>query len=626
MAATLTEAPPTWNEIQADPRFTALSGGDKLGMLDQWNADVQQHLGDAYEQDRAEPFLNEQRQKIAAEGQSPISTAARSFMTDAGQVATGALQGLGTFGNDAAAGIDQLTGFPGAGSAVVNQMIPGMAAYRAAVPYAEAAQQGIEDFYQPDRRLNPISATIGGGAGQAVAMLPSMIAGPVGPLALGAMQGYQQGAEQATDLGIQNPFGRMALGAGFAGAEMFTERLGGIGSGPLKEGAQQMINRIAGKGLQTIASEAIEEPITGATQDAMSLGAGYLAGTEQAKLDPLMPTAPGYLERRGMEALGGAVGGTVFAGISKLGAQGAPQGKPPPPLPGQPPPLPVDGALPSGNEGASDEEFDTVETTVRPAPPPQDFASVNERNVPADATGLIVGEAQDIAGSTPATGTNQEPGIRNPESGIRNPEPAISNQAPVPSIDNIGTKFAPPQVRAVPVIPDSPLGKGDSLDFLNENPIALSRSQTGGELDWQETASIPKYYRPFIASEQGQPIDTVAQAAYEANLIPQPTAGALMQRVQQDIGARRTYRVQSREQTRDMLAQEKQAVSFDKSQNKLERQPNAQPVPTDALVTGDRMTIDGEALEVRRSMVLLKPKFQWPSVRRTNGDVRRQMS
>ena len=599
MAATLTEAPPTWDEIQADPRFTALSGGDKLGMLDQWNADVQQHLGDAYEQDRAEPFLNEQRQKIAAEGQSPISTAARSFMTGAGQVATGSLQGLGTFGNDAAAGIDQLTGFPGAGSAVVNQMIPGMAAYRAAVPYAEAAQQGIEDFYQPDRRLNPISATIGGGAGQAVAMLPSMIAGPVGPLALGAMQGYQQGAEQATDLGIQNPFGRMALGAGFAGAEMFTERLGGIGSGPLKEGAQQMINRIAGKGLQTIASEAIEEPLTGVAQDAMSLGAGYLAGTEQAKLDPLMPTAPGYLERRGMEALGGAVGGTVFAGISKLGARGAPQGEPPPPLPGQPPPLPVDGALPTGNEGASDEEFDTVETTVRPAPPAQNFASVNERNVPADATGLIVGEAQDIAGSTPATGTNQEPGIRNPESGIRNPEPAISNQAPVPSIDNIGTKFAPPQVRSVPVIPDSPLGVMDSLDFLNEMPIAIGRSGTGGELDWQETASIPKYYRPFIASEQGQPIDTVAQAAYEANLIPQPTADALMQRVQQDIGARRTYRVQSREQTRDMLAQEKQAVSFDKSQNKLERQPNAQPVPTDALVTGDRMTIDGEEVIVR---------------------------
>ena len=212
---------------------------------------------------------------------------------------------------------------------------------------------------------------------------------------------------------------------------------------------------------------------------------------------------------------------------------------------------------------------------------------------------MIVGEAQDIAGSTPATGTNQEPGIRNPESGIRNPEPAISNQAPVPSIDNIGTKFAPPQVRAVPVIPDSPLGVMDSLDFLNEMPIAIGRSGTGGELDWQETASIPKYYRPFIASEQGQPIDTVAQAAYEANLIPQPTADALMQRVQQDIGARRTYRVEGRKQTRDLLTREKQEVSFDKSQNKLERQPNAQPVPTDALVTGDRMTIDGEEVIVR---------------------------
>lgn len=581
---------PTWDQVTSDPRYQNLPGGERLGILDNYDALIKTTLGEGYNPDDVAPYLDAERQKIAAEGQGPISTAARSFMTGAGQVATGALQGLGTFGNDAATGIDQLTGYPGVGSAVVNQLIPGMAGYRAAAPYAEAAQQEIERTYAPDQRLNPISATIGGGAGQAVAMLPSMIAGPVGPLALGAMQGYQQGAEQATDLGIQNPFGRMALGAGFAGAEMFTERLGGIGSGPLKEGAQQMINRIAGKGLQTIASEAIEEPPTGVAQDAMSLGAGYLAGAEQAKLDPLMPTAPGYLERRGMEALGGAVGGTVFAGISKLAQPKMGATNPAQPTGAMPPPLPVDGALPTGNEGASDDEFTKLEQT---------FASVNERNVPADATGMIVGEAQDIAGSTPATGTNQESAIRNPESGIRNPEPTISNQAPVPSIDNIGTKFAPPQVRAVPVIPDSPLGVMDSLDFLNEMPIAIGRSGTGGELDWQETASIPKYYRPFIASEQGQPIDTVAQAAYEANLIPQPTADALMQRVQQDIGARRTYRVQSREQTRDMLAQEKQAVSFDKSQNKLERQPNAQPVPTDALVTGDRMTIDGEEVTVR---------------------------
>ena len=803
---------PTWDQVTSDPRYQNLPGGERLGILDNYDALIKTTLGEAYNPDDVAPYLDAERQKIAAEGQSPISTAARSFMTDAGQVATGSLQGLGTFGNDAAAGIDQLTGFPGAGSAVVNQLIPGMAAARAAVPYAEAAQQGIEDFYQPDRRLNPISATIGGGAGQAVAMLPSMIAGPVGPLALGAMQGYQQGAEQATDLGIQNPFGRMALGAGFAGSETALNRIGGIGAGPMRQAMSDVVNRIAGQGLKTIASEAIEEPLTGVAQDAMSLGAGYLAGTEQAKLDPLMPTAPGYLERRGMEALGGAVGGAVSVGAIKM-------------LPakrktdtdGTPPPLPrpngaisreeIDQAararlaqlerdekgqvldpefdyrdipfkgraltaaeqsekyflqsalanpngleheklataygfdlkqpgtdLPTGNEGASDEEFANVETSVRPAPP--NIASANTGPSPTAATppGSSALASEDVGGSTPPTGApndkasspspnlpprasqpvaprppkqgrdtterdawdeqygNMRRGGRshnedgspyqptlhdemmgvvmtalkgandderiaaigdqhetsvassmktlindgwiwdanakkmvnpanlsetpingiarlqskvpsptgtNQESAIRNPEPAISNQAPVPSIDNIGTKFAPPQVRSVPVIPDSPLGVMDSLDFLNEMPIAIGRSGTGGELDWQETASIPKYYRPFIASEQGQPIDTVAQAAYEANLIPQPTADALMQRVQQDIGARRTYRVQSREQTRDMLAQEKQAVSFDKSQNKLERQPNAQPVPTDALVTGDRMTIDGEEVIVR---------------------------
>jgi len=180
-----------------------------------------------------------------------------------------------------------------------------------------------------------------------------------------------------------------------------------------------------------------------------------------------------------------------------------------------------------------------------------------------------------------------------------NRELGTRNQEPVPSIDNIGTKFAPPQVRTVPVIPDNPLGYRDSLDFLNEMPIAISRSGTGGELDWQETANIPKYYRPFIANEQGLPIDVVAEAAYEANLIPQPTADALMKRVQEDIGARRTYRVQGREQKAELLTREKQTVSFDKSQTKLGNKATAVQVPFDSLATGDQLTIDGEQVTVR---------------------------
>jgi hypothetical protein len=171
--------------------------------------------------------------------------------------------------------------------------------------------------------------------------------------------------------------------------------------------------------------------------------------------------------------------------------------------------------------------------------------------------------------------------------------------AAVPSIDNIGRQFAPPQVRSVPVIPDNPLGYRDSLDFLNEMPIAIGRSGTGGELDWQETASVPKYYRPFIASEEGLPIDVVAQAAYEAQLIPQPTADALMERVQRDIGERRQYRVQGRQQQQQALTQEKQALAFDQSQQKVKAKPGAMELPVDLLAAGDELTIDGEPVTVR---------------------------
>lgn len=600
MATPVTEAPPTWDELQADPRFTALSGGDKLDILDRWNADVQQHLGDGYDQERADPFLNQQRAKIASEGQSPISTAARSVVTGMNEVVTGAVQGVGGLMQDATNAINQFSGVPGMGQAIIDP-IPGARLARAAAPFAQSVAEESQRFYAPDSRLNPMSATIGSGLGQAVGMVPSLIAGPAGPLVLGGAAGYSQGRDTAMDLGVQNPLGRMALGAGFGATELLTERLGGIGSGPLKQGAADMLNRVAGRSLQTIASEAIEEPITGIAQDAMALGAGYLAGAPEAKLAPLSPMSPEYWNRRGMEALGGAAGGAFFAGVGKLagrpGAEMAPMQTGNAQIDQVNAVLRASGPsaeLPMGNEGASDEDFNSFEQT---------FASVNERNIPADATGLIVGEAQDVAGSTPAAGTNQT-GLRPEAQSLGNqipPAASLQPQAavPVPSIDNIGTKFVPPQVRSVPVIPDSPLGYRDSLDFLNEMPIAIGRSGTGGELDWQETANIPKYYRPFIANEQGLPIDVVAEAAYEANLIPQPTADALMKRVQEDIGARRTYRVQGREQKAELLTREKQTVSFDKSQTKLGNKPTAMQVPFEALATGDQLTIDGEQVTVR---------------------------
>lgn len=569
--ATLTAAPPTWDELAADDRFQRLTGGERLGVLDQWHADVKQHLGTDYDEAAAQSYLDQQRAKIAAEGQSPISTAARSFMTGAGEVFTGTVEGLGGLATDVAQAADQLTGIPGVGAAAV-RAVPMAQGLQAAAPFAEAAQQEIERTYAPDARLNPWSAMLGGAAGQAVAMLPSAVAGPAGPLTLGGAMGYGQGREQAAALGVTDPLGRMALGAGFAGTEVLTGRMGGLGAGPMTQAFSDVVQRVGGNTLKTIGSEAIEEPITGFAQDALSFGAGQLVQdpnrpgftTTGVELAPLSPLSPQAFDRRVQELAGGAVGGTVFAGAARLAGAGAPKkGSGPPPLP-----------LPEGEAGATEEDFDAFDQTRAPS------SLITAE--PGSSASVIEG----VGGSTPPAGTNQN---------------AVGGeQRTVPSIDNIGAQFRGPEMaRAVPVIPDNPLGYRDSLDFLNEMPIAIGRSGTGGELDWQETASVPKYYRPFIASEEGLPIDVVAQAAYEAQLIPQPTADALMERVQRDIGERRQYRVQGRQQQQQALTQEKQALAFDKSQQKVKAKPGALELPVDLLAAGDELTIDGEPVTVR---------------------------
>lgn len=589
-------APDELAEVLDSPDFTAMEPADQLAIFDNGikasEAWVQQNGGfDESSRQSFDEAIAARRQQITGRGQSPLSTAARSFMTGAGEVFTGTVEGLGGLATDVAQAADQLSGIPGVGQSALGA-VPMAQGLQAAAPFAEAAQQEIDRTYAPDARLNPWSATLGGAAGQAVAMMPSAVAGPAGPLTLGGAMGYGQGREQATELGVTDPLGRMVMGAGFAGAELLTERLGGLGAGPMTQAFGDVVQRMGGSTLKTIGSEAIEEPITGFAQDAMSFGAGKLVEdpnrpgftTTGVALAPLSPLSPQALDRRVQELAGGAVGGAVFAGAARLAGAGAPKagsgeqgaGSGPPPLP-----------LPEGEAGASDEDFDAFDQTL---------ASANTGS--RSETPAVPGPQESVGGSTPPTGANQTPASQRPAT--TNQEPGTKNQEPIPSIDNIGAKFRGPEMaRAVPVIPDNPLGYRDSLDFLNEMPIAIGRSGTGGELDWQETASVPKYYRPFIASEQGLPIDVVAQAAYDAQLIPQPTADALMERVQRDIGERRQYRVQGREQQRDMLAREREAVNFDKAQTKLQRKPTAQQVPLDMLATGDQLTIDGEPVTVR---------------------------
>jgi len=195
-------------------------------------------------------------------------------------------------------------------------------------------EEGRDVF--PTNPANPTAETIGGGAGQAVAMLGTMgAAAPVVgtgaaltvvPSALGGAMGLGSGIDTAQDLGIDNPAGRLAVGAAFGGAEALTERLGGIGGKAAAEALQTGVKAGLKRAGQGVLSETVEEPISGTLQDAATFTAGQFVAD---------PNRPGYtvtgmklpaldaefMQRRKMEAIGGAAGGVVFTGL-QLAASG----------------------------------------------------------------------------------------------------------------------------------------------------------------------------------------------------------------------------------------------------------------------------------------------------------------
>jgi hypothetical protein len=204
----------------------------------------------------------------------------------------------------------------------------------------DSLPQGIAgigaDLQEEGRRLRPTNPanvtanTIGSGLQQGIGLVATMgAAAPVVgvkaalgtvPLVMGGIQGGGQGVMTARDMGIESPAGQLGMGAAFGAAEMLAERMGGAGSKALTEAVQRGVAGTLKRAGKTMGSEAVEEPVTGFAQDA----ATWLGG--QAVEDPNRPgfTTTGYelpkldaamLERRKQEAIGGAAGGTVFAGL-----------------------------------------------------------------------------------------------------------------------------------------------------------------------------------------------------------------------------------------------------------------------------------------------------------------------
>ncbi len=176
---------------------------------------------------------------------------------------------------------------------------------------------------RPTNPANPTAATIGSGAGQAVALLGT--AGASLPLlgaramtAVPAVMGFAMGAgsgiDTAEEMGITSPAAKLGMGAAFGTIEGATEMIGGIGGKflPTPKG-------LAGMAMAP-ATEGAEEMLSQGMQDATTAGVGQLVS------DPNRPgyTQSGYKlpqfdadmwERQKQSAIGGAAGGAVFAGL-----------------------------------------------------------------------------------------------------------------------------------------------------------------------------------------------------------------------------------------------------------------------------------------------------------------------
>jgi hypothetical protein len=542
--------------------------------------------------------------------QGVVGTAGNAFARDLGGTALDAVGGV-------AKGTAEMSRALGPMGNVL-RFVPGVStvmslgdAGDAVAGFTDAVREESRAVY-PVNPANPVAETIGGGAGQAVAMLGTMgAAAPVlgtgaaltvVPTVLSGAMGVGSGIDTAKELGIDNPAGRLALGAAFGGAEALTERLGGIGGTAAAEALQTGVKAGLKQAGKSVLSEAIEEPISGTLQDAATFTAGQFVA------DPKRPgyTVTGmklpaldaeFMNRRKLEAIGGAAGGTVFAGL-----QLAASGKPAPATPTTPSPMPV--------------SEDLGELTA------EDVADLEPEGVgqPMSQTGQAVSQRAPILGNVPDGGRRMQ-GFQDDPLGATAPggggnvlrdfgiakspnAQAIADAAEMERQRHVaGMQVRNGSIKR-PVIPDSPLGSYDILDFLNENPlnVAVKGSAQEGQAgyDWQERYNIPMYYRKFIATtERGHSPDTLLGMAQAAGFPNIQSVDDLMNEVQSTINARTQYRVQFRQRDKALKQEAQQVSSFEKDQAKAGDRDKTL-VALDEVTPGDEMLINGEKAVVRK--------------------------
>ena len=272
----------------------------------------------------------------ADEGQGAMTTAGNAFVSGAVDLMAKPFQALRNVQTTVGDLGQKYGGAPGRMLAdTVTGGISNPFVSQLAADQATNLRAATQQAFPVDSERNPIAATVGGVIPQVGAMLGSAMAlGPAAPLALMAPSEAQAGFETADQVGLTSPEARLGMAGGFAGMGSYIERLGGIG-------AKQAVGSLVKRGLKGVLSETLEEPATGAAEDLLTAAMGSTvldpnnagATLEGYDLTQLDPRSPAYRQKRFLETVGGAVGGTMFAGVNALSSRGQP-------APGQPPPLP----------------------------------------------------------------------------------------------------------------------------------------------------------------------------------------------------------------------------------------------------------------------------------------------
>jgi len=270
----------------------------------------------------AEWMPPEAEDEVYGPRQGQAATAGVSLWRTLGQVPPQVIGGAAKLLDAGAASVEKWTGLPRGG------------AFSAVADFSDDVLEESAHVYPTDPR-NEWAEAIGSGAGQGLSMLAgglaarAMGAGAAAvtavPLGMGFSMGGGEGVDSAREMGVEAPEAQLAMGLLFGGVELVTERLGGIGN---KKATAELMDRFrapAGEMLKraakAVASEAVEEPIAGAAQDLLRRAfanedpenPGFTrTGVRLPQLDAEM------LRNRALETVGGAAGGTVFAGAQAL--------------------------------------------------------------------------------------------------------------------------------------------------------------------------------------------------------------------------------------------------------------------------------------------------------------------